>query len=110
MQVNSSYSAVIQRNYFSDGLSRVGPVLAPNSVVSNNVFNGTEIGGILLSAETTWLSGNLGIDNVTVTNNTFVQCCSYVKFGFNGQCNGTFPIYNPANSTNIHIADNTVVD
>ena len=117
-QVNSSYAAKLIGNRFSDGLSRVGPLASPGSVAIGNVFNGTMLGGLLLSAEVTWLSGNLGIANVTVEDNLFVDCCSYSRAGYpHGQCDparaaaarGLFPVYNPAGSRNVVLRNNTVL-
>lgn len=118
-QVNSTYSTTIRDNSFADGASRVGPVNSPHSKISGNVFNGTMLGGLLLSAETTWLSGNLGLSDINITSNVFVDCCSYTRAGFpNGQCNSStgggcgggvpFPVYNPAGTTNIWLGNNTV--
>ena len=136
-QVNSTYSTTIRGNSFADGASRVGPVNSPHSKISGNVFNGTMLGGLLLSAETTWLSGNLGLSDINITSNVFVDCCSYTRAGFpNGQCNSStaaaasgsgsksagagdgggggggggvpFPVYNPAGTTNVLLDNNTV--
>ena len=110
-QVNSSCCAVVRGNMFADGLGRVAPFESPNSVFEGNIANGTMYGGLLVSAEIGWLSGNLGIDDVRVVNNTFVDCCSYSRVGFpNGQCNASlFPVYNPSGTTtNLVIEDNTV--
>ena len=117
-QVNSSFGAILRRNRFTDGLSRAGPVNSPHSIVQGNVFNGTMMGGLLLSAETTWLSGNLGIDNVTILDNVFVDVCSYTQVGYpHGQCNVSsggrgeaMGIYNPAGSTRVVMMNNTFLD
>ena len=110
-QVNSSVGAHLVRNRFSDGLGRVGPLLSPHSVVEGNVFKGTMLGGLLLSAEITWLSGNLGLHDVRITGNTFVDCCSYLELGYTGgQCNATgYPVWAPAGPVpGLYLDNNTV--
>ena len=49
------------------------------------------------------LDGNLGIENASVRDNVFVECCS------GGQCgaNGTTPVFNPAHSTGVVLTNNT---
>lgn len=113
-QVNSSFGAVLRGNVFSDGLGRVGPLNSPFSICEGNIFNGTMYGGILVSAEITWLSGNLGIQSVIIHNNTFVDCCSYARLGFTGgQCNvsssAPFPVFNPGGSMGLIVDNNTVL-
>jgi hypothetical protein len=114
-QPNSSFGAVLRGNVFSDGLGRVGPLNSPFSICEDNTFNGTMYGGLVVSAEMTWLSGNLGIHSVLVRNNTFVDCCPYSRLGYpSGQCNSTmagdpFPVYNPGRSVGLVIENNTVL-
>ena len=110
-QVNSSCCAVIRGNVFADGLGRVAPFESPHSVFEGNVANGTMYGGLLVSAEIGWLSGNLAIDDVRVVNNTFIDCCSYSRVGYPyGQCNASlFPVYAPSGTTtNLVVENNTV--
>ena len=83
----------------------------------DNVFNGTMMGGLLLSAEITWLEGNLGLEDITVTNNTFVDCCSYRHIAnfSHGQCNRTagghfFPVFSPGGVQGLRLENNTIVD
>eukprot|EP00937_MAST-01D_sp_MAST-1D-sp2_P005996 g5996.t1 len=107
-QVRSSVGAVLAGNTFEDGLSRAGPLNSPGALVAGNVFNGTMLGGLLVSAEATWLSGNLGIENVTVRDNVFVDCCSYRRAGYShGQCNGSVPVFNPAGTRGLRLINNT---
>ena len=75
------------------------------------MVSGTMYGGLLVSAEIGWLSGNLGLDDVRIIGNTFVDCCSYARVGFPyGQCNGTlYPVFDPSGTTtNLVVENNTV--
>ena len=119
-QVNASYGAVFINNYFEDNLVRGGVLDSPSSIFIGNTINGTQFGGLLLSAEMTWLSGNLGLNNITVSNNLFIDCCSYKRINYpHGVCNESsgapfYPVYNPGGvggrSTGIVIENNTIVD
>lgn len=96
-------------NTFRDGASRVGPLNSPHSTFAFNTATGTMLGGLLVSAELTWLSGNIDIDDVNVTGNTFADCCSYTRIRYPyGQCSQPasgsstmVPLYNPAQSTDV---------
>lgn len=119
-QINASYGAVFTNNYFEDNLVRGGVLDSSSSLFSGNTVNGTQFGGLLLSAEMTWLSGNLGLDNITVVNNTFIDCCSYQRINYpHGVCNESsatqfYPVYNPGGiggrSKGIVIENNTIIE
>ena len=49
-QVNSSFRTVLRNNTFRDGLSRLGPVNSPHSLVTGNTFDGASGFGGPLSA------------------------------------------------------------
>jgi len=109
-QVNSSCCTSVRNNFFADGLGRVGPFNSPHSVFQGNIVRGTLNGGLLLSAELTWLSGNLGIDDVLIADNVLTDCCSYMRLGYpGGQCNATgYPVFLPGGATNVTLVNNTV--
>ena len=99
--------SLMRPNHFNDGFCRIGPFESPHSIIEGNVFNRT-MAGLLISAELTWLSGNLGISNVSIHGNIFEGCCPLNEAGYDGQCNGTVPIFNPAHSTDLHLWHNTI--
>jgi hypothetical protein len=118
-QVNSSFGAKFTNNYFEDNLVRGGVLVSPNSTFKGNTINGTQFGGLLLSAEITWLSGNLGNSNVAIIDNTFIDCCPYTRIDYPyGICNNTitplYPVFNPGGvggrSSGIIIENNTILD
>ena len=112
-QVNSSCCAVIRNNVFEDGLGRLAPFDSPGGVFEGNVANGTQFGGLLVSAELGWLSGNIASDGIRITNNTFVDCCPYSRIGYPyGACNGTlYPVFDPSGAaTNLVVENNTVLN
>jgi hypothetical protein len=111
-QVNSSIGALFRGNSFVDGLGRIGPLNAPHARFEDNVANGTQYGGLLVCAELTWLSGNLGLDDIVVVNNRFTDLCPYARLDYpNGQCNASlYPVFAPCGTTtNLLVANNTVL-
>lgn len=111
MQVHTTVGALVQGNVFIDGASRVGAMNAPDSIVKGNYFEATKNGGILTSAEISWLSGNLGLHDVTIEANVFnASCQNYLANYPYMQCtNNTDPIFNPSGARNIRVHDNLVV-
>jgi hypothetical protein len=115
-QVNSSYGAVIEGNRFAQTIGRAGVLNSIGARVSNNTFISATGGGLLVDAETSWLSGNLGVQrDMTVEDNTFEQLCvSPVPFL---QCNCTAPhkpplcdpVYNPAQGTGVTNRGNRIL-
>ena len=64
----SSAGAVVQRNYFHDGFSRMGLLKAGNLTYTDNVCE--RAGGLHVTSEQEWLEGALGIAGVTLRNVT----------------------------------------
>ena len=64
----SSLGAVVQRNHFHDGFSRMGLLKAGNMTYTDNVCE--RAGGLHVYSEQEWLEGDLGIEDVTVRNVT----------------------------------------
>jgi hypothetical protein len=111
-QVNSSCCAVIRNNVFEDGLARLAPFNSPRGVFEGNIANGTMLGGLLVSAELGWLSGNIASDSIRIADNLFIDCCAYSRVGYPyGACNSTlFPVFDPSGATtNLVLENNTVL-
>ena len=111
-QVNASFGAVVRRNAFRDGLGRAMVMNSLGARVEGNTFSRAMSGGILVDAEVTWLSGNLGASrNLSVVDNIFEACCtSPAPFA---QCNASASgiarvLHNPAGATGIRTRNNTV--
>ena len=111
-QMNASFGAVVRRNRFLDGLGRAMVMNSLGARVEGNVFSRAMSGGMLVDAEVTWLSGNLGTSrNLSVRDNTFDACCtSPAPFA---QCNASASgiarvMYNAAGATGIWTSNNTV--
>lgn len=115
-QVNSSYGAVIEGNRFAQTIGRAGVLNSIGARVSNNSWVGATGGGLLVDAETSWLSGNLGVvRDMAVEKNRFEQLCvSPVPFL---QCNCTAPhkpplcdpVYNPAQGAGVTNRGNRII-
>ncbi len=115
-QVNSSYGAVIEGNRFAQTIGRAGVLNSIGARVFNNTFELATGGGLLVDAETSWLSGSLGVQrDMTVEDNRFEQLCvSPVPFL---QCNCSAPhkpplcdpVYNPAQGTGVTNRGNRII-
>ena len=67
----SSSGAVVARNYFHDGFSRMGLLKADNMTYINNTC--ARAGGLHIYAEQEWLEGDLGLSGITLVNNTVID-------------------------------------
>jgi len=67
----SSAHAVVNRNHFHDGYSRMGLLKATRLTYTNNIVE--RAGGVHVYEEQEWLEGDLGINGIFVANNTIID-------------------------------------
>lgn len=93
----SGAGANIHDNYFHDSFDTACKLKAINSTYSRNRVERAR--GVHVAAEEFWLEGSLGLRNVSVTSNTFVDC---------GTTN-TSVVNKGPDASDIHIENNTII-
>lgn len=71
VESRSGAGAVVSRNHFHDGFSRMGLLKALNMTYTDNIVE--RAGGVHIFSEQEWLEGDLGISNVLFNNNTIID-------------------------------------
>eukprot|EP01119_Soliformovum_irregulare_P014497 TRINITY_DN3965_c0_g2_i1.p1 TRINITY_DN3965_c0_g2~~TRINITY_DN3965_c0_g2_i1.p1 ORF type:complete len:602 (+),score=153.66 TRINITY_DN3965_c0_g2_i1:27-1832(+) len=101
---------LIHNNTFRWHRARAMLIKASNGMISNNIINGTSIGGIHLNPERTYFSESDYPQNVTIQNNWINNVAFFYGAGsisVFATVNG--PIPNAGGSVNIVIKNNTIV-
>jgi hypothetical protein len=93
----SGAGANIHDNYIHDSFDTAFKLKSINSTYTRN--NVARARGVHVAAEAYWLEGSLGLRNVTVTDNTFVDC---------GTTNSSVINQGP-DATDVLIANNTII-